>query len=91
MESRASGIGSDLRHTITLGLDSRDELLIGGLLGPRHADRRHFAAAQLAQDLLPSLAIDVEMAEVQGLQVQFCPRLGTEMTGVAIYFRGLPK
>ena len=91
MERGASGIGLDHRQAIALGLDSADQRLVRGLLGPRHADGRHFAAAQLAQDLLPSLAIDVEMGEVQGLQVQFCPRLGTEMAAVAIDLRGLPK
>ena len=91
MERRASGIGSDLRHTIAFALDSRDERLVRHLLGTRHADRRHFAVAQLAQDLLPSLAVVAEIGEVQGLQIEFCLCLGTKMAGVAIDFRGLPK
>ncbi len=90
MERRMSGIGLDLRHPIALGLDRLDQGLVGRCVGPRHAGRRHLAAAQLAQQLLPNGALVVEIGEIQRLQVQSRPCLGTEMAGVAIYLPGSP-
>ncbi len=91
MERRPSGIGSGLCYTIAFVLDRRDQLIIADFGWARHADGRHFAAAQLAQDLLPGLAIGIESGEVQRFQIQFRFGLGTEMASVAIDFRGLPK
>ncbi len=90
MERGAPGIGFDLRQAIALGLDSLDKRGVGGGVGPRHPRRRHLAAAQLAQHLFPSGAVLAEVGEVQRLQVQSGPRLGTEMAGVAIDLPGSP-
>ena len=84
------GVGPHVRHAIAFALDSLDEGLVGGLVGPRRAGRRHLAGAQLAQYLLPSGAVVVEVGEVQGLQVHR-PCLGTDMAGVAIELPGLPN
>ena len=61
VERGASRIGLDLRQAIAPGLDILDERVVGGRIGPRHADRRHLAIAQLARQLLPRDAVGLEI------------------------------
>jgi hypothetical protein len=55
-----------------------DQRVVGRCRRPRHAHRGHFPVAQLAQDFFPSLAIEIEMGEIQGLQIQLAARARAE-------------
>ncbi len=91
MQRGPSGIGLELRGAIALGLDEPDQGPVGGLVRPRQTGGRHLAVAQLAQQLLPDLAVALQMVEIQSLQVQSGRRLGADMALDAIQLPGLPS
>src|SRR5579883_2197308 len=90
MERRTSRIGPGINQALAFALDCIDEVLVSGFIRPRRARRRHLAAAQLAQHLLPKGAVAVEIGEIQGLQVHARAGLWTKMASVAVQLPGLP-
>ena len=91
MERRAPRIGPRVGDPVALALDRLDQHVIGRVVGPRRAGWRHLAAAQLAQNLFPGRAVDVEIGEIERLDVHLGAGLGPGMAGVAILLPGSPN
>jgi hypothetical protein len=70
MEHGAAGDGPSVHQAVAFALYCLDHDLVGGLIGPRRAGRRHRAGPQHAQQRLPRGTALVEIGEVQVLKVQ---------------------
>ena len=90
MECRPPGIRFGVHQTVALTLDVFDERCEARLVRARQAGRRHFAVAQLAQQPLPSRTILVEIAFVQGLEIEAGRCSGTDMAAGAVELEGPP-
>ncbi len=70
MQRRAPRLGMRRVRLIERGLKPGDQPVDLGLIRPRHALRRHHAAAQLAHHLLPRLGVLAGMVDVQLVEHQ---------------------
>ena len=64
------GFGRAAAAASSCVLEPRDESVLRGLIGPRPAGRRHQAAAQLADDLLPDLGVAADGGDIEGVEGQ---------------------
>ena len=63
-----AGIRAGGRGAIELGLQPRREPVVGGLVRPRPAGRRHEAGAKLPHDLFPDVRVGADIRHVQRVE-----------------------
>ena len=69
-DQRPARIRVARRGAIELGLEPRGKRVVGGLVRPRRARRRHRARAELADDALPHIAVVGDTGEIHPVQRQ---------------------